>query len=48
MRIIKSLLIIGLCLAFAGPALAQTGGGQGMGGPGGGRDAAWAPAVAWA
>ena len=31
MRIIKSLLVIGLCLALAGPALAQTGGGQGMG-----------------
>ncbi|MFI5330399.1 MAG: DNA-binding protein [Desulfobaccales bacterium] len=46
MRIIKSLLVIGLCLAFAGPALAQPGGGQGMMGgtgkdrgmgPGGGR-----------
>jgi hypothetical protein len=35
--IIKSLLIIGLCLALAGPALAQMGGGQGMGGPGMGR-----------
>ena len=34
MRIIKSLLAIGLCLALAGPALAQPGGGQGMGGPG--------------
>ena len=34
MSIIKSLLVIGLCLALAGPALAQTGGGQGMGGPG--------------
>lgn len=34
MRIIKSLLIISLCLALAGPALAQPDGGQGMGGPG--------------
>ncbi len=34
MRITKSLLVIGLCLAFAAPALAQMGGGQGMGGPG--------------
>ena len=33
MRITKSLLVIGLCLAFAAPALAQMGGGQGMGGP---------------
>jgi hypothetical protein len=35
MRIIKSLLVIGLCLALPGPVLAQPGGGQGMGpGPG--------------
>lgn len=35
MRIIKSLLVIGLCLSLGGPALAQPGGGQGMGpGPG--------------
>ena len=38
MRITKSLLVIGLCLAFTAPALAQMGGGQGMGGPGQGRD----------
>ncbi len=31
MRIIKSLWVIGLCLALAGPALAQPGSGQGMG-----------------
>ncbi|MCL4502300.1 MAG: hypothetical protein M1438_10670 [Deltaproteobacteria bacterium] len=38
MRIIKSLLAIGLCLALGSPVLAQTGGGQGMGpGPGMGR-----------
>ena len=47
MRIIKSLLVIGLCLAFAGPALAQPGGGQGMGRTRPGH-AAWAPAAAWA
>ena len=35
MRVTKSLLIIGLCLIFSGPAWAQPGGGQGMG-PGGG------------
>jgi len=35
MRITKSLLIIGLCLIFCGPAWAQPGGGPGMG-PGGG------------
>ena len=34
MRITKSLLVVGLCLAFAAPALGQMGGGQGMGGPG--------------
>jgi hypothetical protein len=37
MSIIKSLLVIGLCLALAGPVLAQMGSGQGMGGPGQGR-----------
>ncbi len=37
MRTIKSLLMIGLCLAFAVPALAQYGGGMGRGrGPGAG------------
>lgn len=35
MRVIKSLVVIGLCLALAGPALAQPGGGQGMGAGGG-------------
>lgn len=37
MSIIRSLVVIGLCLALAAPALAQPGGGQGMGGPGMGR-----------
>jgi hypothetical protein len=52
MRITKSLLVIGLCLALAGPALAQPGGGPGMGpgtvqgrgmGPGGGRGMMYNP-----
>ena len=47
MRITKSLLVIGLCLALAAPALAQPGGGQGMGARTRPGHAAWAPAAAW-